>query len=438
MRNQVTTPLLSGPTLLSGENPSWIESCLVALDNLPAEHAEAMRSSAPEVRQSTVYIDNDDGFWPSDDSWMATYRPYVVKDGVLHIPVKGVLVNGLAYALGEWATGYPYIRRALARGLADPAVRGIALVLNTPGGDVSGNFELVDRIYESRSIKPIQSFAADHAYSAGYSIGSAASKLTMVRTGGVGSIGVVTWHMDVSKRMEELGVKMTPIFAGQHKVDGNPYQALPEAVKDRIQDRINSIYAIFVAAVARNRGISEEAVRETEALTYGAEEAVKLGLADAVGSFDDAVAAFASELSDQPGGYTMSTNADDTAAVTAAANAAKSDGLKEGASAERARIKAILCSDQAKTRVAASVNIALNTDLNAEQAVALLETLPEDKVEAPEADAAAAAKTPFETAMENGNPNLGPGAGAGDDKATDPVAQIMGDYAAAGGVIPTK
>lgn len=430
MRNQVATPLLSGPSLLSGENPSWVETCLAALDRLPAEHAAAMSTGSVQAGQSDVYIDNDDGFWPSADSWLAYYRPYVVKEGILHIPVKGVLVNGLAYALGEWATGYPYIRRALSRGLADPAVRGIALVLNTPGGDVSGNFELVDRIYEARSQKPIQSFAVDHAYSAGYSIGSAGSKITMVRTGGVGSIGVVTWHMDVSKRLEELGVKMTPIFAGQHKVDGNPYQALPDAVKDRIQERINSIYAIFVSTVARNRGLSEEAVRETEALTYGAEEAVKLGLADAVGSFDDAVAAFASELSDQPGGYTMSTNADDNAAVTAAADAARSEGLKEGASAERARIKGIICSDQAKTRVSASVNIALNTNLSTEEALSLLDTLPEDKVEAPAADATAAGgKTPFEAAMEQGNPNLGAGGGkGGDEKATSTVDQILADY----------
>lgn len=437
MRNQVATPLLAGPTLLAGENPSWVETCLVALDKLPEDHAKAMASGQNGPQASKVYIDNDDGFWPEADSWMAYYRPYAVKDGILHIPVKGVLVNGLSYAIGEWATGYPYIRRAVARGLADPQVRGIALVLNTPGGDVSGNFELVDRIYEARSQKPIQAFATDHAYSAGYSIASAASKLTMVRTGGVGSIGVVTWHMDLSKRMEELGVKMTPIFAGQHKVDGNPYQALPDSVKDRIQDRINSIYAIFVSAVARNRGVSEEAVRKTEALTYGAEEAVKLGLADAVGSFDDAVAAFASELSDQPGGYTMSTNADDNAAVTAAANAAKSEGQKEGASAERARIKGIICSDQAKTRVSASVNIALNTDLPVDQALSLLDTLPEEKVEAPAAPAATA-KTPFETAMENGNPNLGAGGGDGGDKANDPVSQIMADYAAAGGITTAK
>lgn len=434
MRDLATTPLLAGPTLLAGENPSWVESCLSALDKLPADHAAAMRASAMSAEHAA--LDNDDDFWPSADSWLSSYRPYVVKDGILQIPVKGVLVNNMPYALGDWATGYPYIRRALARGLADGNVRGIALVCNTPGGDVSGNFDLVDIIYDARGQKPIRAFATDFAYSAGYSIASAAAKITMVRTGGVGSIGVVTWHADYSKMLSDNGIKMTPIFAGAHKVDGNPYEALPAAVKDRIQERINSIYAIFVTAVARNRGLSEDAVRETEALTFGAEEAVKLGLADAVGSFDDAVAAFASELSDQTGGYTMSTNTDENAAaVSAAAEAAKTEGLKEGASAERARIKGIICSDQAKTRVAASVNIALNTDLNVEQALSLLDNLPADKADEPAPAPAATAKTPFETAMEQDNPNLGTGAASGGDgKEKSAADQIMADFAAAGGI----
>ena len=433
MRDLATTPLLAGPTLLAGENPSWVESCLSALDKLPAEHASTMRAAAMSAEHASM--EDDDKFWPSAESWMAAYRPYVVKDGILQIPVKGVLVNGLSFAIGDYATGYPYIRRALARGLADGNVRGIALVCNTPGGDVSGNFDLCDLIFESRSQKPIRAFATDFAYSAGYSVASSASKITMVRTGGVGSIGVVTWHADYSKMLDERGIRMTPIFAGKHKVDGNPYQALPDEVKARIQERIDDIYGIFVSAVARNRGLSEDEVRKTEALTFGAEEAVKLGLADAVGSFDDAVAAFASELSDQPGGYTMSTTADDTAAVTAAATAAKSEGFKEGATAERARIKGILCSDQAKTRVSASVNIALNTDLTIEQAQSLLDSLPEDKAAAPAEQPQATTPTPFEAAMAQGNPNLGAGATTEQAGEQSAAAQILADYAAAGGTV---
>src|SRR5690606_35412971 len=106
---------------------------------------------------------------------------------------------------------------------------------------------------------------------------------------GVGSIGVVTSHVDMSKMMDDIGYKITFIHAGKHKVDGNSYESLKPEVKERIQARINELYDVFVATVARNRGLDEQAVRDTEALTFSPSEAMSKGLADSVGPLDDAV-----------------------------------------------------------------------------------------------------------------------------------------------------
>ncbi|XAZ24029.1 S49 family peptidase [Sinorhizobium sp. B11] len=238
-----------------------------------------------------------DDFWPAPDSWLAAYRPYVVKDGILMIPVKGVLLFGVGYAIGDYATGYVYITKALERGLADPNVKGIALIVDSPGGHVAGNFDLADKIFAARVQKPIHAFAAENAYSAAYSIASACKTVTVARTGGVGSIGVVTIHLDVSKAMDNAGLKVTFIHYGQHKVDGNGYQALPADVRDRIQARIDGFGELFVSTVARNRKLDAQAVRDTEALTFGADEALALGLADKIGTIDDAAVNFAAYLS---------------------------------------------------------------------------------------------------------------------------------------------
>src|SRR5574343_323197 len=88
--------------------------------------------------------------------------------------------------------------------------------------------------------------------------------------------------------MDDAGVKITFIYAGDHKVDGNPYEPLPEDVKNRMQARIDGLYDIFVSTVARNLGIAEEAVRATEALTYSAEEAVSIGFAHEILACDEA------------------------------------------------------------------------------------------------------------------------------------------------------
>lgn len=238
----------------------------------------------------------DDGFWPEPGSWKAAYRPYVVVDGMLQIPVKGVLLHDFSYAIGSYATGYLYIRRAFERGATDPAVKGIALVCDSPGGEVAGCFDLVDAMHAAKGGKPVWAFAHEAAYSAAYAVASVADKIWVSRTGGVGSIGVVTFHVDRSGALEKAGLKITFIHAGKHKVDGNSTQPLPADVRARIQARIDALMAIFVSTVARNRRMPEAKVRATEALTYSGAEGIAAGLADAVGSVDDAVAAFAADL----------------------------------------------------------------------------------------------------------------------------------------------
>ncbi|WP_260694332.1 S49 family peptidase [Rhizobium leguminosarum] len=329
-----------------------------------------------------------DDFWPASDSWLATYRPYIVKSGILLIPVKGVLVHGMGFALGSYATGYVYITKALERGLADREVKGIAFICDSPGGHVAGNFELVDKIYGARGQKPMRGYAAESAYSACYSIISATDPgyVTVSRTGGVGSIGVVTMHIDVSKAMDNEGIKVTFIHYGKHKVDGNAYEALPKDVKDRIQARIDGLGEIFVSTVARNRGMDAKAVRDTEALTFTAEEATSNGLADTIGSLDDAIAVFAADMSNQEEDDMSTQEQLDAAVASAKAEGiatgkaeGKTEGAKEGAAAERSRWRAVTDSEEGRRRPVAAVAALMDTDMTAEQATSFLAKLPEER-----------------------------------------------------------
>lgn len=348
--------------------------------------AAAGGEDLPQLMMSHADVSMSDSFWPEKDSWESHYRPYNVANGVLTIPVQGTLISGFPYVFGSWLTGYEYIRRAVMRGMADPDVKGIAFLIDSPGGEVSGNFDLVDYIYSMRGTKPMKAFAHDSAYSAAYSLASAADKIVMSRSGGVGSIGVVTSHVDLSEMLKKEGVKVTFIHYGKHKVDGNPYEALKPEVKERIQKRIDALGEEFVAIVARNRNMDEEAVRKTEALTYSASEALSIGLADSVGPLEDAVAAFAVELSNTEGEEQMADKPNTAAVDQAAIDNARAEGVaqgkKEGAVAERERICAILDSDEGKSRPIAARAAALDTGMDAEAAKAFIAKLPEEKAEA--------------------------------------------------------
>lgn len=420
MSNAVS-PILSRfdnePCLVNSERTSWFQTCIAG--------AEATQRELVAANAESPVTMGDDFWYPADD-WRAAYRPYTVKDGILQIPIKGVLLHDYGFA-APWATGYDYIWRAFERGMGDLNVNGIALICDTPGGMVAGNFDLVDKMWALKGMKPVRGFAHESAYSAGYSIISVADEIVVSRTGGVGSIGVVTMHVDQSKLMSDIGVKVTFIHAGKHKVDGNPYEALPADVKARIQERIDALYAIFVSTVARNRGLDEAIIRATEALTFTAEEAVSNKLADSIGSLDDAVAAFAAKLSKDAGDEQMLTAEQEAAALaaqnTAIANA-RAEGVTEGTAlgtaAERVRISAIMGAEEAATRPAAALNIALTTDLTVEQASGLLKTLPEAATAPPPAPAADESATgqDFNAAMAAGKPDLGGGSDTG--QAADP------------------
>jgi len=356
------------PMLIAPDQNNRVTACLRALASHP--QADNIFAAAGDMNMQ-------DDFWPASDSWQASIKPYVVKAGVLQIPVKGVLLHNFPFAIGSYATGYYYIQKALERGLSDPDVKGIALVCDSPGGHVAGCFELSDRIHAARSMKPIAAFAHEHAFSAAYAVASAASRVTVSKTGGVGSIGVVTMHVDFSKQLDNAGIKVTFIFAGKHKVDGNPYEALSDDAKARIQARINDTYGVFVGAVAKYRKLDEKKVRAAGALTFTSSEAVDQGLADRVGPLDDALAEFATCLLGNDGEDTMTdqakpgvAQADHDAAVAAAGATAKA--------AERKRIADIKASDAAKDRPIAAESVAMNTELSVEAAVAFLGTLPKE------------------------------------------------------------
>lgn len=417
MLNALISNFAGMPALM---NPEFGEQATQALRTLAA---------SPRFSELMEMASAGDDFWPEEDNWRSYYRPYKVSaDGTLQIPISGVMLNSFPYTT-SYATGYTYIRKAFERGMSDPKVSRIAMVINSGGGEVAGNFDLVDAIFKMRGSKPIHAFVNEHAYSAAYSLASAADKISIVRTGGAGSIGVVTSHVDVSEAVDKAGYKITFVYAGKHKVDGNPYEPLSKDVKNRMQARINDIYNVFVSTVARNRSLSEDSVRATEALTYSAEEAVTVGLVDSIAPFDEALAAFSG--GDNQVENHMTQAADHTADISAQLDAARREGAVAGAKAERERIQKILGCDAAKTRQTLASHMAMKTDQSAESAIELLGMAAEENK--PEASVSTA-QSAFEHAM-NTTQNPEVGADSGNSQPVSAVDQVMADYRAATGQV---
>jgi len=221
-------------------------------------------------------------------------QPYAVIDGIAVIEIAGTLVHrGAWIGQSSGLTSYEGIAAQLQAALADPAVRGVALDIDSFGGEVAGAFDLADRILAARAQKPVQAFVAEHALSAGYVLASQADQIILPRTGAVGSIGVVALHTDMSGALDQKGIAVTLIHAGAHKVDANPYQPLPEAMHDQMQRELEVVRFLFAETVAAGRGdrLTQAAAMATEAAVLRGADAIAAGLADELA---DPVTAFRS------------------------------------------------------------------------------------------------------------------------------------------------
>ena len=206
------------------------------------------------------------------------------------IPIHGTLVRrtvGLEAESG--LSSYAAIADQLDAALANPNAAAILLDIDSPGGESSGVFDLADRIRAAASVKPVWAVANDMAFSAAYALASGASRIFVSRTGGVGSIGVIAMHVDQSVKDAQDGVRYTAVFAGDRKNDLNPHEPISDEAHAFLKGEVNRVYGLFVETVAKHRGIKANAVVATEAGLFFGKDAVSAGLADAVGTFDDAL-----------------------------------------------------------------------------------------------------------------------------------------------------
>lgn len=208
---------------------------------------------------------------------------YDMAEGIAIISVQGILVQKLGSLRPRWGmSGYDGIRQGFLTALCDPDVAGICLDIDSPGGEVAGCFDLVDDIYASRGVKPVHAILTENAFSAAYAIASAADRIHVPRTGSVGSVGVIMIHCDWSQRIKDEGLAFTLITYGDRKAEGNAYTRLTEQACTAMQDDVDALGRLFIRTVSRNRGITEDAVRQTQAGCFLAAEGVRIGLADAV------------------------------------------------------------------------------------------------------------------------------------------------------------
>jgi signal peptide peptidase SppA len=213
--------------------------------------------------------------------------------GIAVVSLLGSLTpRGLTFFGRTIAPGMDVFRGALGRAAADPNVGAIVLDVNSPGGTYAATPETAEAVRKAGEVKPVIAVVDTLAASAAYFIASQATEVVVTPSGEVGSIGVLSVHLDWSKSLEQDGIKATIIRSRAGKADSNPFEPLTEEALAAIRQSVMEADDDFIRTVAKGRNMSPADVRKLAdeaglARTVSAKRAVQLGMADRIGTMAD-------------------------------------------------------------------------------------------------------------------------------------------------------
>lgn len=247
--------------------------------------AAALAACSPQIRLDLL---------GEDKLQEVVLRPSAARDKVLMIDIDGTISSALETGLlAREKSVVARVSERLERAAADPWVKAIILRLDTPGGEVTASDIVYNEIlrFKERTGRPVVGLMMSVAASGGYYIATACDLIVAHPSTLTGSIGVISIFPSVESLMSKVGVKVNVIKSGPAKDSGSPFRDMTEDEKKMFQGIIDEYYEGFLAVVAKGRKgkIATDSLRTiADGRVYTAPQALKLGLIDGVGYFDDA------------------------------------------------------------------------------------------------------------------------------------------------------
>lgn len=276
-------------------------------------------------------------------------KPYKVENGVAEIEIVGIVTD---YPSEPWLDDFfglcpaKCVIEQLAKAEADPAVSSISLYIDSPGGLATAGGMLAQAI--AGCSKDIEARCGGLVASAAYRAASQADSIVANRDSQVGAIGTYTVLCDTSKLQDDTGYQLILVSSGGLKGAGADGRVTPELKAD-VQREVAELNDLFVADVAKGRGLKQTRARElADGRVHIASSAKTLGLIDSIESVikenknmnPNQFAAFAAE---NPEDQTVKN------LIAQGHKAGKADGSIEGATQERQRVLALFSAFPGRT-----------------------------------------------------------------------------------------
>lgn len=181
------------------------------------------------------------------------------------------------------------LKAVLDEAEANPHIRALVLRVDSGGGVATAGEEMASYLRDFS--KPVVVSSASTNASAAYEISSQADYIFTAKSTAIGAIGTAMQITDTSELLDKLGINVENITSSDSKDSSYGTRPLTDEERAYYQDMVNQINDVFIENVAQGRGMSVDEVRAlATGMTFTGTDAVENGLADQIGTKEDAVA----------------------------------------------------------------------------------------------------------------------------------------------------
>ncbi|GGB03078.1 signal peptide peptidase SppA [Macrococcus hajekii] len=222
-----------------------------------------------------------------------------MSNRIARVEVDGVIQDtGSPSVFAQETYNHESMMQQLEQIKEDKSIKGVLMVVNSPGGGVYESAEIYDKINEiKKSGKKVYVTMKNMAASGGYYISAPADKIFASRETLTGSLGVIMQSMNYKELADKYGVKFNTIKSGAHKDIMSPTKEMDAEERKILQSLVDESYDQFVKVISDGRHISQQEVKKlADGRVYSGLQAQKNGLVDEIGLEEDALKALKKDI----------------------------------------------------------------------------------------------------------------------------------------------
>lgn len=175
-------------------------------------------------------------------------------------------------------------------------VKGLLLVINSPGGTFVSSKEIFDSLKIISEKVPTTTYIREVGTSGAY-LASLATEKIFVNNGTItGSIGVILQTADLTSLLESIGIQPVIVKSGELKTVPNPFEKIDDEKLKYMNNIVNQMQNQFVNLVKERRNLDQSSIELiSDGRIFTGEEAKKINLVDFIGNEKDAISWIKSE-----------------------------------------------------------------------------------------------------------------------------------------------